>query len=92
MKKKDRWVSANKVTISVQDETFEALGKVEAEFKAGETYELNEFSAYHWITRNAAVEVDAKSVKTLAPETASVKPPETAEAPKARHRKPPLGR
>ncbi|MEA3493846.1 MAG: LptA/OstA family protein [Candidatus Margulisiibacteriota bacterium] len=33
MKKKDRWVKAEKIIISVKDETFEAVGQVEAEFK-----------------------------------------------------------
>lgn len=61
---------------------------VTAEFKAGREYEMNEFSAYHWITRNAAVEVTDKAGS--APETAEVKAPETAAMPKPMKRTPPM--
>jgi len=33
LKKKDDWVKAEKVLVSVRNETFEAVGSVEAEFK-----------------------------------------------------------
>lgn len=33
MKKDNKWVKCQQVTVSVRDETFEAVGKVEAEFK-----------------------------------------------------------
>jgi lipopolysaccharide export system protein LptA len=33
MKKAKEWISAGKVIVSVRDETFEALGSAEAQFK-----------------------------------------------------------
>jgi hypothetical protein len=33
MKKKDKWVNARQIVVSVNDETFQARGSVEAEFK-----------------------------------------------------------
>jgi hypothetical protein len=33
MKKESEWISAKQVTVSIRDETFEAVGAVEAEFK-----------------------------------------------------------